>query len=101
MRLAFAVAAQLEPEILLVDEVLAVGDALFQTKCLAKMSSITQQGRTVLFVSHNMSAISSICKTGILLEAGKISFGASSGSGFYISGSIFWNQSKRNAVKPA
>ena len=74
MRLAFAVAAQLEPEILLVDEVLAVGDALFQTKCLAKMSSITQQGRTVLFVSHNMSAISSICKTGILLEAGKISF---------------------------
>ena len=74
MRLAFAVAAQLEPEILIVDEVLAVGDALFQTKCLAKMSSITQQGRTVLFVSHNMSAISSICKTGILLEAGKISF---------------------------
>jgi lipopolysaccharide transport system ATP-binding protein len=74
MRLAFAVASQLEPEILLVDEVLAVGDALFQTKCLAKISSITQQGRTVLFVSHNMSAISSICKTGILLEAGKISF---------------------------
>ncbi|MBC8555034.1 MAG: ABC transporter ATP-binding protein, partial [Candidatus Brocadiales bacterium] len=74
MRLAFAVAANLEPEILLVDEVLAVGDAMFQTKCLAKMSSITQQGRTVLFVSHNMSAISSICQTGIVLEAGKISF---------------------------
>jgi lipopolysaccharide transport system ATP-binding protein len=74
MRLAFAVAANLEPEILLVDEVLAVGDAVFQTKCLAKMSSITQQGRTVLFVSHNMSAIASICQTGIVLEAGKISF---------------------------
>ena len=74
MRLAFAVAANLEPEILLIDEVLAVGDAVFQTKCLAKMSSITQQGRTVLFVSHNMSAISSICQTGIVLDAGKISF---------------------------
>jgi lipopolysaccharide transport system ATP-binding protein len=74
MRLAFAVAANLEPEILLVDEVLAVGDAVFQTKCLAKMSSITQQGRTVLFVSHNMSAIASICQTGIVLDAGTISF---------------------------
>lgn len=74
MRLAFAVAANLEPEILLVDEVLAVGDALFQTKCLAKMSSITQQGRTVLFVSHNMSAIESICQTGIVLDSGKVSF---------------------------
>lgn len=74
MRLAFAVATNLEPDILLVDEVLAVGDAVFQTKCLAKMSSITQLGRTVLFVSHNMSAISSICETGIILECGKISF---------------------------
>jgi len=74
MRLAFAVAANLEPEILLVDEVLAVGDALFQTKCLAKMSSITQQGRTVLFVSHNMSAIESICQTGIVLDSVKVSF---------------------------
>jgi lipopolysaccharide transport system ATP-binding protein len=74
MRLAFAVAANLEPEILLVDEVLAVGDAVFQTKCLAKISSITKQGRTVLFVSHNMSAISSICQTAIVIEAGKISF---------------------------
>ena len=74
MRLAFAVAVHLDPDILLVDEVLAVGDTVFQTKCLAKMSNVTQQGRTVLFVSHNMSAISSICQTGILLEAGKISF---------------------------
>ena len=74
MRLAFAVAAQLEPEILLVDEVLAVGDALFQTKCLAKMSSITQQGRTVLFVSHNMGAVGSICRHGIVLDKGEIAF---------------------------
>jgi ABC-type nitrate/sulfonate/bicarbonate transport system ATPase subunit len=57
LRLAFAVAAHLEPEILVVDEVLAVGDAEFQRKCLGKMSDVAQQGRTVLFVSHNMSAI--------------------------------------------
>lgn len=74
MRLAFAVAANLEPEILLVDEVLAVGDAVFQTKCLSKMSSITQQGRTVFFVSHNMGAVGSICKHGIVLDKGKIAF---------------------------
>ena len=74
MRLAFAVAANLEPEILLVDEVLAVGDAVFQTKCLAKMSSITRQGRTVLFVSHNMGAVSSICQRGLVLDEGSISF---------------------------
>ena len=74
MRLAFAVAANLEPEILLVDEVLAVGDAVFQTKCLAKMSNITQQGRTVLFVSHNMGAVGSICQQGIVLDKGKITF---------------------------
>ena len=57
LRLAFAVAAHLEPEILVVDEVLAVGDAEFQRKCMGKMSDVAQQGRTVLFVSHNMSAI--------------------------------------------
>jgi lipopolysaccharide transport system ATP-binding protein len=57
LRLAFAVAAHLEPEILVVDEVLAVGDAEFQRKCLGKMSDVAQQGRTVLFVSHNMSAV--------------------------------------------
>lgn len=74
MRLAFAVAANLEPEILLVDEVLAVGDAVFQTKCLAKMSSITQQGWTVLFVSHNLGAVGSICQQGIVLDYGKILF---------------------------
>jgi lipopolysaccharide transport system ATP-binding protein len=74
VRLAFAVAAHLEPEILLVDEVLAVGDAKFQKKCLGKMKEVTQEGRTVLFVSHNMGAIGSICQTGILLDRGSIMF---------------------------
>ena len=70
MRLAFAVAAHLEPEILLVDEVLAVGDARFQKKCLNKMQDVGQQGRTVLFVSHNMQAITRLCQRAILLEGG-------------------------------
>jgi lipopolysaccharide transport system ATP-binding protein len=72
LRLAFAVAAHLEPEILLIDEVLAVGDAAFQKKCLGKMGEVAEQGRTVLFVSHNMSAVKELCHTGILLEAGTI-----------------------------
>lgn len=70
VRLAFAVAAHLEPEILLVDEVLAVGDAAFQRKCLGKMGDVAQEGRTVLFVSHNMGAISTLCERCIWLEAG-------------------------------
>jgi lipopolysaccharide transport system ATP-binding protein len=73
LRLAFAVAAHLEPEILLVDEVLAVGDASFQKKCLGKMGDVARQGRTVLFVSHNMGAIRSLCSKGILLNNGKVS----------------------------
>jgi lipopolysaccharide transport system ATP-binding protein len=72
VRLAFAVAAHLEPEILLVDEVLAVGDAEFQKKCLGKMSNVAYEGRTVLFVSHNMVAIEQICKSGILISSGLI-----------------------------
>jgi lipopolysaccharide transport system ATP-binding protein len=73
VRLAFAVAAHLEPEILVVDEVLAVGDAAFQKRCLGKMHEVaTGQGRTVLFVSHNMAAIRSLCDTAILLEGGRI-----------------------------
>ncbi len=72
MRLAFAVAAHLEPEILLVDEVLAVGDARFQKKCLAKMQDVGQQGRTVLFVSHNMPALARLCGRVILLDGGHI-----------------------------
>lgn len=72
MRLAFAVAAHLDPEILLVDEVLAVGDASFQKKCLGKMGEVAAGGRTVLFVSHNMPAITRLCQRTILLEAGRI-----------------------------
>ena len=72
LRLAFAVAAHLEPEILVVDEVLAVGDAEFQRKCLGKMNDVAQQGRTVLFVSHNMSAILRLTEEAIVLNKGKL-----------------------------
>lgn len=72
VRLAFAVAAHLEPEILIVDEVLAVGDAQFQKKCLGKMDGISKEGRTVLFVSHNMQAIQAMCNRAILLSGGKV-----------------------------
>jgi len=70
VRLAFAVAAHLEPEILIVDEVLAVGDAEFQAKCLGKMSSVAKEGRTVLFVSHNMGAITQLCSRALWIEGG-------------------------------
>jgi lipopolysaccharide transport system ATP-binding protein len=72
LRLAFAVAAHLEPEILLVDEVLAVGDAAFQQKCIGKMGEVSQHGRTVLFVSHNMDAVQRLCARSILLEHGRL-----------------------------
>ena len=72
VRLAFAVAAHLEPEILMVDEVLAVGDAEFQKKCLGKMGDVAKTGRTVLFVSHNMTAIKSLCSKALLLKSGMI-----------------------------
>jgi len=72
LRLAFAVAAHLEPEILLVDEVLAVGDAAFQKKCLGRMQNVAHGGRTVLFVSHNMGAVRSLCDRGIFLHDGRI-----------------------------
>ena len=72
LRLAFAVAAHLEPEILVVDEVLAVGDAEFQKKCLGKMGDVAQQGRTVLFVSHNMSAILRLTQESLVLEKGRL-----------------------------
>jgi lipopolysaccharide transport system ATP-binding protein len=71
MRLAFSVAAHLEPEILIVDEALAVGDAAFQKKCLGKMGNVANEGRTVVLVSHNMPAVRSICKRGIVLESGR------------------------------
>jgi lipopolysaccharide transport system ATP-binding protein len=72
VRLAFAVAAHLEPEILIVDEVLAVGDAQFQKKCLGKMQEVGKEGRTVIFVSHNMAAISQLCDSAVLLKQGHI-----------------------------
>ena len=74
LRLAFGVAAFLQPEILLIDEVLAVGDAVFQKKCLGKMDDVSKQGRTVLFVSHNMGAVQELCQRGILLESGCVVF---------------------------
>ena len=72
MRLAFAVAAHLEPEILMVDEVLAVGDIAFQRKCLGKMREVAQSGRTVLFVSHNINAVEELCQSALLLEHGRV-----------------------------
>jgi lipopolysaccharide transport system ATP-binding protein len=98
LRLAFAVAAHMEPEILVVDEVLAVGDAEFQRKCLGKMSDVASQGRTVLFVSHNMSAILRLTQESILLEKGKVVLRAPSPqavdyyltSGFAQSGEHHW-----------
>ena len=72
MRLAFAVAAHLEPEILLIDEVLAVGDAEFQAKCLGKMGAVAREGRTVLFVSHNLAAITRLCPRSIFLAEGRV-----------------------------
>jgi homopolymeric O-antigen transport system ATP-binding protein len=72
MRLAFSVAAHLDPEILIVDEVLAVGDAAFQQKCLGKMGDAARQGRTILFVSHNMTAVRSLCRRVLLLDGGRI-----------------------------
>lgn len=72
VRLAFAVAAHLEPEILLVDEVLAVGDAEFQRKCLGRMDEVAAEGRTILFVSHNMSAIQRLCSRSIMLDQGRL-----------------------------
>jgi len=72
MRLAFAIAAHLETEILLVDEVLAVGDAAFQKKCIGKMDDVARKGRTVMFVSHNMAAIQQLCRSGLLMESGRL-----------------------------
>ena len=74
VRLAFAVAANLEPEILVIDEVLAVGDAAFQKKCLGKMSTVAREGRTILFVSHQAAAVENLCTRGIVLESGRVKF---------------------------
>lgn len=77
VRLAFAVAAHLEPEILVVDEVLAVGDGAFQRKCLGKMGAASRSGRTILFVSHNLSAVRTLCTRGVLLNRGRMVFSGS------------------------
>jgi lipopolysaccharide transport system ATP-binding protein len=100
MRLAFAVAAHLEPEILLVDEVLAVGDAAFQKKCLGKLGDAAREGRTVLFISHNMTAIQSMCKRVLWLSNGEIVEEADPGSvvsdylraGAIVSTERIWNE---------
>jgi lipopolysaccharide transport system ATP-binding protein len=76
VRLAFAVAAHLEPDVLLIDEVLAVGDAAFQRKCLGRMDEAARSGRTVLFVSHNLQAVRTLCERGVVLEAGKVALDA-------------------------
>lgn len=79
VRLGFAVAAHLEPEVLVVDEVLAVGDAEFQQKCLGKMGEVARGGRTVLFVSHNMHAVKTLCKRGVVLRRGEVEFDGPAG----------------------
>lgn len=86
VRLAFAVAAHLDPDILLVDEVLAVGDLAFQTKCLKKLGGLTQSGRTALFVSHNMGAIENLCRKVVVLERGQLAFSgpAKEGINYYV-----------------
>jgi len=94
VRLAFAVAAHLNPEILIVDEVLAVGDAEFQKKCLGKMQDVAQSGRTVLFVSHNMQAISLLCNRGIFLRKGQVTYAGNSQGAVseYLSGFVSGDQ---------
>lgn len=84
VRLAFAVAAHLEPEILIVDEVLAVGDVKFQKKCLGKMEGVANEGRTVLFVSHSMETIARLCNKAVLLNSGRVEFSGSSGNAINI-----------------
>jgi lipopolysaccharide transport system ATP-binding protein len=93
LRLAFAVAAHLEPEILLIDEVLAVGDAEFQKKCLGKMDDVAKSGRTVLFVSHNMAAVETLCKKCLILQNGKTLFEGSATDSicYYLENSIATN----------
>lgn len=93
VRLAFAVAAHLEPEILIVDEVLAVGDAQFQKKCLGKMGEVAKEGRTVLFVSHNMAAVSQLTARCIVLNNGGIGF-----IGLTLEGVKYYMGSKRNFI---
>ncbi len=98
VRLAFAVAAYLEPDILLVDEVLAVGDAEFQKRCLKRMNKAGQDGRTVLFVSHNMSAVRKLCSRAILLDSGRI---VETGDSFSVTETYLKNLSTDTCGKPS
>ncbi|MGI8893138.1 MAG: ABC transporter ATP-binding protein, partial [Bacteroidia bacterium] len=95
IQLAFSVAAHLEPEILIIDEVLAVGDAVFQKKCLGKMQDVSGEGRTVLFVSHNITAIQTLCSRSILLESGKI---IEAGETSYVT-SQYLNKASQNCLE--
>lgn len=95
VRLAFAVAAHLEPKILIIDEVLAVGDAQFQKKCLGKMGRVAEEGRTVLFVSHNLAAVSQLCTKGIVLEQGQLAFSSSASEATH-----FYNEKLLRLVEP-
>jgi lipopolysaccharide transport system ATP-binding protein len=97
VRLAFAVAAHLEPEILIVDEVLAVGDAQFQKKCLGKMGDVSRQGRTVLFVSHSMTAVKALCTRALLLRDGKM---ALSGDVANVANAYIASDARDSAVSP-
>jgi lipopolysaccharide transport system ATP-binding protein len=96
VRLGFAVAAHLEPEILLVDEVLAVGDVAFQKKCLGKMGDISQRGRTVVFVSHNMEAILDLCPSAFVLDDGRIAYHGRSEEAVHFYLRSFSNQESRS-----
>ncbi|MGE0772990.1 MAG: polysaccharide ABC transporter ATP-binding protein [Cyclobacteriaceae bacterium] len=108
VRLGFSVAAHLEPEILVIDEVLAVGDYEFQERCLGKMHDVATQGRTVLFVSHNMSAVQSLCGSGIVLRQGSVAFAGNINEsiGSYLGSSIGkeldreWKKDKLEPSKP-
>ena len=102
VRLAFAVAAHLEPEILIVDEVLAVGDAQFQKKCLGKMTEVAGQGRTVLFVSHNLQAVERLCTRAIVLNMGEMVFsgGVSEACRFYTASAQGWDPKNRLKDNP-
>jgi lipopolysaccharide transport system ATP-binding protein len=93
VRLAFAIAAHMEQEILIIDEVLAVGDADFQKKCLGKMKDLSSGGRTILFVSHNSSAIANLCNRGIVLEKGRVRFDGTSAAALQLYGSELNRQS--------
>jgi lipopolysaccharide transport system ATP-binding protein len=100
LRLAFAVAAHLDPEILLVDEVLAVGDTAFQRKCLEKMENVARQGRTVFFVSHNLAAIEHLCQKGIVLRDGRVVFNGDARAAvqFYLRDGLAHDRASRSHV---